>query len=212
MTEQKPAKNGYVKTQTLVFAVFLAFAAGFFAGIVLTILKTGGTVPTGVDAGTAQQMEEARQRKQQIAQLEQLTQKNPQDAEAWTRLGHTYFDDNQPAKAITAYNHALKLHPDNADVWTDLGVMYRRNGEPKEAVRAFDRAIKIDPKHEIARFNKGIVLIHDLRDVEGGIRSWKKLLEINPTARAPNGQTVEELVRHFSEHLKNPGAKPKGNG
>jgi cytochrome c-type biogenesis protein CcmH/NrfG len=199
VTEQTAPKNGYVKTQTLVFAVFLAFVVGFFAGIVLTIVKTGNGPPPGVGADTTAEMEEARQRRAQIAQLEAHTQSNPQDAEAWARLGHAYFDENQPSKAIAAYQSALKLRPNNADLWTDLGVMYRRDQQPEEAVRAFDRAIEIDPAHEIAHFNKGVVLIHDLSDVEGGVRSWKALLAINPTAKAPNGQTVEELIRHFSE-------------
>ena len=199
MTGQTTPKNGYVKTQTLVFAVFLAFAAGFFAGIVLTIVKTGGGTPPGVGGEAAEEMEAARQRRAQIAQLEEYTKKHPQDAEAWTRLGHAYFDENQPDKAIAAYQSVLKLRPDNADVWTDLGVMYRRNHQPEEAVRAFDRAIEIDPAHEIAHFNKGIVLIHDLSEVEAGVRSWEALLELNPIAQAPNGQTVEELIRHFSK-------------
>jgi cytochrome c-type biogenesis protein CcmH/NrfG len=196
MAKSSPTKNGYVKTQTLVFAVFLAFVAGFFSGIVLTIVKSGGT-PAGVDAGTAAEVQQNQQLQQQIAKLEELTQQNPQDIEAWTRLGHAYFDSNQPAKAIAAYQNSLRLRPENADVWTDLGVMYRRNDQPEEAVRAFDKAIEIDPKHEIARFNKGIVLIHDLSDFDAGIRAWKELVDINPMARAPNGQTVDELIRQL---------------
>ncbi|MGD8369174.1 MAG: tetratricopeptide repeat protein [Desulfobacterales bacterium] len=196
MAESRSPKSGYVKTQTLVFAVFLAFVAGFFSGIVLTILKSHGT-PAGVDAGTAAEMDQARKLQEQIAKLVELTEQNPQDTEAWTRLGHAYFDSNQPSKAIAAYNNSLRLQPKNADVWTDLGVMYRRNHQPEEAVRAFDRAIEIDPKHEIARFNKGIVLIHDLKQFDAGIRAWKELVDINPMAHAPNGQTVDELIRQI---------------
>jgi cytochrome c-type biogenesis protein CcmH/NrfG len=136
----------------------------------------------------------------QIAQLEALTEKNPQDGEAWTRLGHAYFDDDRPDKAITAYHRSLEIRPDNADVWTDLGVMYRRNRQPEEAIKAFERALQINPEHEIAWFNKGVVLIHDLKQMDAGLQAWKALLEINPMAMAPNGQTVEELVRHFQEH------------
>ena len=202
MAKATPSKSGYVKTQTLVFAVFLAFVAGFFGGIVLTIYKTGGSTPPGVDSNTASQVAEERQRKDEIARLEQLTRQNPQDAEAWTRLGHAFFDTNQPTKAITAYRNALSVQPNNADVWTDLGVMYRRNRQPEEAIQAFDKAIEVDPAHQIARFNKGIVLIHDMSDMEGGIRSWKELLDINPMARAPNGQTVEELIEQFSKMQK----------
>ena len=75
--------------------------------------------------------------------------------------------------------------------------MYRRNRQPEEAIRAFERAIEIAPKHEIARFNRGIVLIHDLSKLDEGIQSWKDLVDINPMARAPNGQTVDELIRQL---------------
>lgn len=200
MVDNKKAKKGYVRTQTVVMAVFLAFAAGFFSGIVLTIFKSGGTRPQSVDANTAAAMEESRQRKEQIAQLETLTEQNPQDAEAWTRLGHAYFDENRPEKAIAAYRKSLAIRPGNADVWTDLGVMYRRNRQPEEAIQAFDRALRINPEHEIAWFNKGVVLIHDLKKMDAGLQAWEALLEINPIAKAPNGQTVEELIRHFREH------------
>ena len=201
MAESKTMKKGYVKTQTVVLVVFLAFVAGFFSGIVLTIFKSGGMRPQGVDAETAAAMEAARERKEQIARLKALTEKNPGDAEAWTRLGHAYFDDDKPAKAIEAYRRVLELRPDNADIWTDLGVMYRRNQQPGEAVRAFDRAIGLDPEHEIAWFNKGVVLIHDLKQVEAGLEAWEALLDVNPMAKAPNGQTVEELINHFREHV-----------
>ena len=76
------------------------------------------------------------------------------------------------------------------------------SGNPKEAVASFDRAIAVDPKHETARFNKGIVLLHDLKDEKGAIAAWRGLLEINPLAMAPNGQTVDELIRHFESSQK----------
>jgi tetratricopeptide (TPR) repeat protein len=77
--------------------------------------------------------------------------------------------------------------------------MYRRAGKPEEAIKAFDRAIAIDPKHEVSRFNKGIVLLHDLNDRGGAIEAWEKLLEINPAATAPNGQPLRELVNRFKQ-------------
>jgi cytochrome c-type biogenesis protein CcmH/NrfG len=196
MAPSSPTHRGYVKTQTVIFAVFLAFIVGFFAGIVLTIHKSGSGMPVNPDTNAA--MEAARQRAGQIADLETLTRKNPKDAEAWTRLGHLYFDDDQFEKAIVAYRKSLEIHPENADIWTDLGVMYRRSRQPEEAIRCFDRAIAIDARHEIARFNKGVVLIHDLNKVQEGLQTWKDLLKINPAVKAPNGQSVEELVRQFS--------------
>ena len=75
--------------------------------------------------------------------------------------------------------------------------MYRRSGAPEKAIASFDKAIAIDPNHEVSRFNKGIVLLHDLKDTERALQAWESLLEINPLAMAPNGQSVDELIKRF---------------
>jgi cytochrome c-type biogenesis protein CcmH/NrfG len=134
---------------------------------------------------------------------------------AWVHLGHAYFDAGRFTQAITAYRKALALKPENADVWTDLGVMYRRNQQAPEALEAFDQALAVDPSHQAARFNKGIVLIHDLDQRPAGLAAWEKLLETNPLARAPNGQTVAALVAELRRTLEPPQAQsapPGENG
>jgi tetratricopeptide (TPR) repeat protein len=80
-----------------------------------------------------------------------------------------------------------------------MGVMYRRNGNPREAIKAFEKAIETDPKHEVALMNKGIVLLHDLQDADGAIEAWEELLEINPVAMAPTGQSVDEMVQQMKK-------------
>jgi tetratricopeptide (TPR) repeat protein len=117
-------------------------------------------------------------------------------------LGNLYFDSSDFKNAIRAYQRSLELNPKNADVWTDMGVMYRRDGQPTEAIKAFDKAIEINPRHEIARFNKGVVLMHDLRDFENTIRTWEELLKINPSAKAPGGQPLKELVAQLKRSMK----------
>lgn len=79
-----------------------------------------------------------------------LAAANPQNAGAWARLGHAYFDSNKFEKAIHAYKKHLGLNPGNADVWTDLGVMYRRSGKPGEALRLFNKAIEINPRKRLS--------------------------------------------------------------
>ena len=134
-----------------------------------------------------------------ILALEKEAAADPNNVDTWIRLGNLYFDTDNFENAIRTYEKALSLKPDNANVQTDLGVMYRRNGQPKKAVEAFDRAIKIDPKHEVSRFNKGIVLLHDLSDKEGALRAWEELLSVNPTAMTPSGQPLKDLLKRFKE-------------
>jgi tetratricopeptide (TPR) repeat protein len=82
--------------------------------------------------------------------------------------------------------------------------MYRRSQQPRKALETFDRAITVDPKHENARINKGIVLMNDLGDRDGAVRSWEELLEINPVAMLNNNQRLDQIVAHYKEgHDKN---------
>jgi cytochrome c-type biogenesis protein CcmH/NrfG len=122
---------------------------------------------------------------------------NPTSAAAWADLGNAYFDSNQPLEAVQAYEHSLELDPMNAMVWTDLGVMQRRSGRPEKAVEAFDRASRLDPKLEQPRFNKGIVLLHDLSDRAGAVQAWEELLAMNPAAVTPMGGPLRDMVEEI---------------
>ena len=173
---------------------------GFFGGVVVTIYKSAPVVP-GQQANMNQTKEETQAISNEVAtkifELEKKTSASPDDLEAWTELGHLYFDSNNFDKAIWAYKKSLELDPNNADVLTDLGIMYRRIGKPEEAIKCFDKAIKLNPDHEIARFNKGIVLMHDLNDVDGAVKVWEELVKLNPDAKTPSGQSVKEMLQRF---------------
>jgi cytochrome c-type biogenesis protein CcmH/NrfG len=208
---------GLVKASTMYAAVAAAFLIGAFAGVTgYGIYKADmgpeadhahqaapqgmpqgmppGMPPKGMPgAASGPTPDQARQ----LQSMEALAAKNPNDPEAWTSLGNLYFDTEQPDKAIPAYQKALALKPDAPDVWTDLGVMYRTAGKFQDAVGAFDKAIALDPKHEIARFNKGIVYLHDLRDRDKAAQAWDELLKVNPAAKTPGGQPVADLVREL---------------
>ncbi|MFN2365035.1 MAG: tetratricopeptide repeat protein [Desulfurivibrionaceae bacterium] len=188
-----------VKQDFMIIVALVALVVGFLIGVVFSSMqatKTSSPVagrqsapPPGQPAGGITPAQA-----NQILALEKEVAANPQNGEAWTSLGHIYFDTHRYAKAINAYNKSLELAPDNPNVLTDLGVMYRRNKQPDEALKAFDRAIGIAPSHEQARFNKGIVLLYDLGDKAGAKKAWEGLLAVNPVAMAPNGQPVRELI------------------
>jgi cytochrome c-type biogenesis protein CcmH/NrfG len=202
-TKDKKPENRY-KFETLVIAVCVAMAFGFMAGAAFTVYKldtdtaVSGMPPAASNAAVSVDPD----KESRIAMLEKVVAQNPQDGKTWQELGNLFFDTGRHAEAIEAYNKSLAIIPGNPNVLTDLGVMYRRSGQPEKAVEAFDRAIAADPRHETARFNKGIVLLHDLKDEKGALASWRGLLEVNPLAMAPNGQTVDELIRHFESHEK----------
>ncbi|MFC1814899.1 tetratricopeptide repeat protein [Thermodesulfobacteriota bacterium] len=207
MVKQGDPGNEYVKKSTMLVFCFIALAAGFLGGVVLSVYKSGSAISLPVQ--TPQQQPAPPQgsspqgssidKARIIQALEKETSRNPDNLKAWIELGNAFFDTSQFEKAIPAYEKSLALNPNNADVQTDLGVMYRRSKQPQKAIVAFDKAIEIDPRHEASRFNKGIVLMHDLKDLQGAIKVWEDLVKINPLAKSPSGIPIKEMIEKMKQ-------------
>ncbi len=188
--------NQYTKKSTAIFAAAACMLVGFFIGLNISLLvnkDSGQPAKPIVSVSNVQPMGES-QPSFDFAALKKRANDNPKDANNWTELAHAYFDSNKYPEAIEAYEKSLAINANDANVWTDLGVMYRRNNKPQQAVECFTRASSIDPGHETARFNKGIVLLHDLNDRVGALTTWEVLLKINPEARTPDGTHLHDLV------------------
>ncbi len=195
-----------ISRQTAVWLSAAMLVVGFIAGTVFGVFKTS-PIPAGpsIDSPAASANPPA----EMFQAMEAEAARNPQNADAWVRLGNAYFDTDQYQRAIEAYERALTIQPDNPNVLIDLGVMYRRSKQPEKAVEMFSRAMAVDPRHEMSRMNKGIVLLHDLKDEPGAIAAWEGLLAINPLATFRDGQSVDELVRHYKEGHENEGDSSK---
>ena len=186
--------SGYVKTSNMYLIVMVALAAGFLGGVVFSSYRTSSAVSVSGNADFNHTMPMNSEQSQALAALEKKIRATPEDVNAWTQLGHLYFDTEQYEKAIQAYKRSLELDPSRPDVWTDLGVMYRRTGNPSQAVKCFDHALSIDGSHQTALFNKGVVLLHDLKDTPAALKAWEKLVQVNPNAQTPDGRTVKSML------------------
>ena len=193
MAPEPQVVKGYVKTVNMFWLVIIALAVGFTSGVVFSAYRSSSLLQAGAHPSqptpslTPQQQD-------MLRNLLARTKSDPKDTEAWTHLGHLYFDSDQHDLAISAYRQSLDLDDRRPDVWTDLGVMYRRSGAPEKAIESFERALAIDPRHRIAWFNKGVVLMHDLGDSNRALAAWEELITIDPQAKTPSGQSVRELV------------------
>jgi cytochrome c-type biogenesis protein CcmH/NrfG len=197
-----------VRVETTAIIALIALVVGFFGGEIIRLSKPQGPAPSpssappaGAPAMPPQAAPQAKgpspEQARKIMELEKKVVAEPGNVAAWTELGHYYFDTGQFQKAIDAYKKSLALNPYDANVLTDMGVMYRRVGKPKEALAAFEKAMKIDPKHEVSRFNKGIVLMGDLNDVQGAIQAWEELLKVNPNAKGPSGESIKNMIEQI---------------
>jgi cytochrome c-type biogenesis protein CcmH/NrfG len=199
MAKQTTPEGNFVKKETMFIVALITLVIGFLGGVFYSAMQSGPAERVQTTSAPPQQSQQqsglTNEQARNILSLEQEVTANPTNVDAWTQLGHVYFDTNNPPKAIRAYEKSLELRPNDPNVLTDLGVMYRRNGQPEKALETFDKAMSIAPSHEQARFNKGIVLRYDMNDREGAIKAWEELLKINPNALAPNGQPVSEAIK-----------------
>ncbi len=183
-----------VSKQLLIISIAVSLCLGFLSGIIFSDRQSG----TPTQAAAPQQVAK---KSPALAALELETAKNPDNGEAWTRLGHAYFDSSQFAKAVIAYNKSLEITPGDTDVMTDLGVMYRRSGQSPKAIETFDKVLEINPGHEQALFNKGVVLFYDVNNHEGALETWRTLVKINPNATTPSGSSISELIEQLKKEI-----------
>lgn len=186
-----PAQQGS-RNQLIIYC--LIFLIGFLSGVAFSVYKGNISAPGQNQSSSGQAQNHNEEIHQAILSLEAEVTKNPQNYEAWTRLGNLYYDTQQPDKAIAAYNKSLELHKGDANIITDLGVMYRLANQPQKAIEMFDRAIREDPTHLPSRYNKGIVLMYDLGDQQGAIASWEEILKIDPQAKAGTGESIRDMI------------------
>jgi cytochrome c-type biogenesis protein CcmH/NrfG len=183
-----PEKVGVKKEMTLLY-VFIALVIGFVGGVVFSAYKMNPVEMESADGPPHNHADDA-----QIEALQETVAKDPKNGTAWIELGNLLFDAQKIDGAITAYEKALDLQPDNANVLTDLGVMYRKKGQSKEALALFNRAQAVNPKHEVSLFNAGVVLMHDLNQPQEAKAVWEKLVQLNPSAKTPGGESIKELI------------------
>jgi len=189
-----------INQETAIIIALIALACGFLGGVVFSAFKAT-SVSHQHSAGQTQKKPPAVSQQQidSIMALEQQVAANAENVSAWTQLGHLYFDTNDFQNAIRAYSKSLELSPNNPNVLTDLGVMYRRNKNPQKALESFKKAAGLDGKHEQSRFNIGVVLLYDIQDKPGAIAAFEDLLKANPSALAPNGQPITQVIKELRE-------------
>jgi tetratricopeptide (TPR) repeat protein len=203
MTEALESKGKYVKRTTMISAAVVSLVIGFIGGVMVTVYKSDAGFGRFQREPVPRAVPQIKPKKTaEIDAAEKAAASRPDNADVWKDLGNLYFDSSRFKEAARAYEKSLEIDKGNPNIWTDLGIMYRKLGNPKKAIDAFDQAMAIDPKHEASRFNKGIVLLHDLNRMEAAVEAWEALLKINPLAVTPSGQSLKELLAYMKSHVK----------
>ena len=113
-----------------------------------------------------------------VSRLAERLRNEPDDAEGWRMLAHSYETLRRFDAAVDAYRHLIALEPNNANELTDaavaLGMTLNQDlsGEPE---RLIDRALAINPNHVQALALKGSAA-YERGDYAQAIPPWKKIL------------------------------------
>jgi len=154
----------------VLLGVLIGFVAAYFlfeavgqhqsprlpAGQALQAPATGGGPAAGVPAGSGPVNAPVMQ--QQLREMRQAMEKDPDNAEGWLRVANMAFDLREWEIAADAYQHALDLQPGDPDVMSDLAVSLHGMGRSEEALEMFNRVQQLNPQHWQSRFNEVVVL------------------------------------------------------
>ena len=117
------------------------------------------------------------------AVLTSLIKERPHDPEGYRLLAVVDGEAQDPAGAVQALKHAVRLAPGRSDLWEMLGeaLVVQSGGEVTDDARqAFLETLKTDPSNMTARFHLARAQIL-AGDRDSGLSQWKAMLgEMTP--------------------------------
>lgn len=194
--------RGSMLTSSAVILCLVTFVAGFVGGsmfgehkaLTREVSAVSPSPAPSQGAAAASAVPDAAAQAEHIRHLREDAMKQPESAEAWTKLGNACFDFGDPDGAIEAYEASLRLDPGNADVRTDMGSMYRMKGDPAKAVECYNQALRDQPGHRNAVFNKGVTMLLDLEQPEQAVAFWQSVLKENPSLTLASGAELRAIM------------------
>jgi len=137
-----------------------------------------------------------------LEQFEKITQKDPNAADSWIKLGHLYRMSNRAADAEKAYNAALKAQPDSEDALTGIAMLLSDKGDAKGAIEKLQAATRKNPSETtLAMLAEQYEQMHDYKAAAEVLR---KALEMAPDNERLAHGLAEDLLAsdQYDEALK----------
>jgi tetratricopeptide (TPR) repeat protein len=208
-TNERATKSGYSSKQSLVMAVVLLLV-GLALGFVIRGGHSGArnttqakpTAPLAVAPAPVAPEQLKQMADEQAKPIVEKLKSDPKDPALLAQLGDLRFDAAQYKEAITYYVQSLELDPKNTRVRADMANAYAYTGNPDRAISEYQTALKYDPKHGLSLLNLGLVQWHDKGDVKSAVKTWEKLIKVNP--QFAQQVQVEQLIAKAKEHARMP--------
>jgi len=132
-------------------------------------------------------------------------EKEPDNAQGWIVLAHTYYAMKRFPEAVNAYERAAQLMPNDADLLADyadaLGATQQSLlGKPLDLI---NRALAADPKQWKALALAGTVAF-DRKDYKQAVAYWERLQQVIP----PESEMSRSVASSIAEAQELGGIKP----
>jgi len=137
-----------------------------------------------------------------VERLAQRLQKKPDDVEGWRMLGWSYFNLQQPGKAVEAYARAVALEPQAAALKNAYGeaMVAAENGTvTPQAVETFNAALALEAKNPKARYFVALALEQTGKKKEA-LDGWLSLLA-EPMADEPWVADLRQRTQSLARDL-----------
>ena len=114
-----------------------------------------------------------------LCRAQTIPAQNPKAAEKHHKQGLHYYEQEQYADALQAFNQALQLDSQFTQALNNKGNVFFRMGQPDKALYWYDEAIKTDSSFSTAFFNKGYLLIQKGENANA-LFNFNRAVSINP--------------------------------
>jgi cytochrome c-type biogenesis protein CcmH len=170
-------------------AVLLLVAVPVCAAVLYLQVGT----PQGIDPEPGQSGE----LRQTLGDLAQQVRENPEDTEAWNRLGMLWKQIQQYPAAESAFRRVIFLEPDNDFARVELAetLLYLSNSAqlPAESVQLLRSVLSDNPENQKALWLAGLGAFHD-GDQRRALALWRRL-----EAQLPAGPVREQVRQQIAQ-------------
>jgi cytochrome c-type biogenesis protein CcmH len=132
-----------------------------------------------------------------IRKLSERLKQNPNDLEGWVLLGRSLQATNQPDKAATAYEYAMKLAPDNLDLkglYAEALAEANQGSTAGRPTEIVEEILKKNPNHKGGLWMAGVAAA-ERKDVAKAAEYWGKLKAQFPA----ESEEAQQIGRYIAE-------------
>jgi tetratricopeptide (TPR) repeat protein len=164
-----------VRSQRITLALFVLFAAGIAAIVLLTPSKDVRDCSLLGDdaiAACSRVIASGGYKDHDLGKLH------------WTR-GLLYWDRKDYDRAIADHSEAIRLDPNYIAAYIGRGVAYRSKGDTDNAMTDFSAAIRLDPKEPVAYDNRCWTRAIVGRELQEALADCNEALRLDPNLSHP---------------------------